>query len=180
MNQHQPENTQQKNKKKWSNLMPLCVFIVVIAEILFLGRLDIANKKSLVNSWADSFYQFTTLPWSSKNFSFDDDEDSVGSGRVDVHEESSGSESCEEWLDKKDYVAYSRDFEKEPVYVAGVIENLKSCAVGCILGYHAGKKADATFGPAKADKEPAILRSMEPVSYYQENNITYARRWEGI
>lgn len=178
MNPDQPDNTHQKNKKKWSNLMPLCVFIVVIAEILFLGRLDIANKKSLVNSWADSFYQFTTLPWSSKNFGFDD-EDFVGSGRVGV-EESSGFESCEELLEKQDFVAYSRDFEKQPIYVAGVIENLKSCAVGCILGYHRGKKADATFGSAKADKEPTILRSMEPVSYYQENNLSYARRWEGI
>lgn len=121
MNPHQPDNTQQKNKKKWSNLMPLCVCIVVIAEILFLGRLDIANKKSLVNSWADSFYQFTTLPWSSKGFSFDD-EDGVGSGRVGVLEESSGSESCEELLEKKDFVAYSRDFEKEPIYVAGLNE----------------------------------------------------------
>lgn len=121
MNPHQPDNTQQKFKKKCSNLMPLCVLFVVIAEILFLGRLDIANKKSLVNSWADSFYQFTTLPWSSKNYSFDD-EDDVGPGRVGVHEEISGSDSCEELLEKKDFVAYSRDFEKEPVYVAGLIE----------------------------------------------------------
>ncbi|XP_074330289.1 glycoprotein 3-alpha-L-fucosyltransferase A-like isoform X1 [Apium graveolens] len=174
MNPHQPDITHQKFKKKCSNLMPLCVCFVVIAEILFLGRLDFANKKSLVNSWADSFYQFTNLPWSSSNFSFDDDDD-VGSGRVTV-EESSGSESCEELLEKNDFVAYSRDFEKEPVYVAGVIESSKSCAVRCIVGYHDGQKPDGTFGPEKAHKEPTILRSMEPVSYYMENNLSYARR----
>lgn len=90
MNPPPPDNIQQRNKKKWSTLMPLCIFMVVIAEILFLSRLDVANRKSLVNSWAGSFYQFTTLPWSSKNYSFDDD-DVVGSGLVGVLEESSGS-----------------------------------------------------------------------------------------
>ena len=125
MNPQQPENTHLKLKKKCSNLMPICVFIVVIAEIMFLGRLDILNNKSLVNSWADSFVQFTTLPWSSRNYStFDDDDDDegVGSGRVSRLEESSGSGECEKWLEKHDFIAYSRDFVKQPVYVAGVIE----------------------------------------------------------
>ncbi|WOH02637.1 hypothetical protein DCAR_0522026 [Daucus carota subsp. sativus] len=177
MNPQQPENTHLKIKKKCSNLMPICVFIVVIAEIMFLGRLDILNNKSLVNSWADSFVQFTTLPWSSRNYStFDDDDEGVGSGRVSRLEESSGSGECEKWLEKHDYIAYSRDFIKQPVYVAGVIEDLKSCCVGCKLGYLPKEKADASFGSAKADKEPTIVRSMESSKYYPDLNLSYARR----
>ena len=43
-------------KRKWSNLMPLLVAIVVVGEIVFLGRLDIAKNLDVVNSWTDSFY----------------------------------------------------------------------------------------------------------------------------
>jgi glycoprotein 3-alpha-L-fucosyltransferase len=35
-------------KKKWSNLMPLFVALVVIAEIAFLGRLDMAKNAAMV------------------------------------------------------------------------------------------------------------------------------------
>ncbi|KAL1801906.1 hypothetical protein ACET3Z_030553 [Daucus carota] len=142
---------------------------------MFLGRVTVAHKKSLVNSWADSFYQFTTLHWSLKSYGFDDD-DRVGSDRVGGVEEYLVPDECEEWLEKHDFVAYSRDFEKEPVYVSGSNEDMKSCAVGCKLGFIRDKKADATFGAAKTDKGPFVLRSMEPVSYYLENNIDYARR----
>jgi glycoprotein 3-alpha-L-fucosyltransferase len=31
----------------------------------------------------------------------------------------SESDSCEEWLEKEDAVVYSRDFDKDPVLVAG-------------------------------------------------------------
>ena len=99
--------------------MPICVLLVVIAEIMFLGRVTVAHKKSLVNSWVDSFYQFTTLPWSLMSYGFDDDDDRVGSGQVGGIEEYSVPDECEEWLEKHDFVAYSRDFEKEPVYVSG-------------------------------------------------------------
>lgn len=101
--------------KKWTNLMPLFVALVVIAEIAFLGRLDIVTKSSTVNSWADSFYQFTTLPWSS---SFDPpiDDFVVGSGQFGVLD--SQTESCEEWLERQDSVVYSRDFKIHPILVS--------------------------------------------------------------
>ncbi|XP_063940015.1 glycoprotein 3-alpha-L-fucosyltransferase A isoform X2 [Daucus carota subsp. sativus] len=176
MSPPQPENTHQKMRRKCSNLMPLCVLVVVIAEIMFLGRVNVAHKNSLVNSWAGSLYQFSTLPWSLMSYGFDDDDNRVGSGQVGGIEEYSVPDECEEWLEKHDFVAYSRDFEKEPVYVSGSNEDMKSCAVGCKLGFIRDKKADATFGAAKTDKGPFVLRSMEPVSYYPENNIDYARR----
>lgn len=92
-------------KKKWSNLMPLVVALVVIAEIAFLGRLDMAKNAALVDSWADLFYRSPPQ---------EDLLDSWG-----VNNRISESESCEDWLEKEDAVVYSRDFEKEPVFVSG-------------------------------------------------------------
>lgn len=95
--------------------MPICVALVVIAEILFLGRLDIANKASRLNSWADSFYQFTSLPWAG--------DEPLGSGRVveemGVVEEEKEEGGCEEWLEREDAVVYSRDFSKHPILISG-------------------------------------------------------------
>lgn len=80
------------NKKRWRNLLPLFVALVVIAEIAFLGRLDMAENAALVNSVAESFYQYTT---------------------------SLRPETCEEWLERKDAFVYSRDFEESPILVTG-------------------------------------------------------------
>ncbi|XP_042479551.1 glycoprotein 3-alpha-L-fucosyltransferase A-like isoform X2 [Macadamia integrifolia] len=44
------------NKKRWSILMPIFIAFVVIAEIAFLGRLDMAEKVDMVHSWTNSFY----------------------------------------------------------------------------------------------------------------------------
>lgn len=93
-------------KKKWSNLMPLFVALVVVAEIAFLGRLDIAKNVDVVNSWTDSFY---SAPASKE----------LAVGGDDLGLDGLESESCEEWLEKEDAVVYSRDFRKNPILVSG-------------------------------------------------------------
>jgi glycoprotein 3-alpha-L-fucosyltransferase len=92
-------------KKKWSNLMPLLVALVVVAEIALLGRLDMAKNAALVDSWADLFYRSPP----QDDFPLE----SLASDRV------SEPESCEEWLEREDAVVYSRDFGKDPVLVSG-------------------------------------------------------------
>lgn len=111
-------------KKRWSNWLPLFVALVVVAEIGFLGRLDMAKNVDLVNSWADSFYQFTTSSLSSMSTVPAADDGFTARGgdaaRIAAERDSRrGLESCEEWLEKEDTVAYSRDFEKYPIFVHG-------------------------------------------------------------
>lgn len=157
--------------------------LVVITEIAFLGRLDVAKNVDLVNSWADSFYQSTTSPSSStssttttsattKHIHEGDDEDEADAGLTSL--------TCEEWLEKEDSVAYSRDFHKVPIFVTGAEQEWKSCPVGCNFGFDANRKPDAAFGLPRQDGAASVLRSMESAQYYSENNIAMARRWEGI
>jgi glycoprotein 3-alpha-L-fucosyltransferase len=95
-------------KKRWTNLMPCVIALVVIAEIAFLGRLDMSKNAAMVNLWADSLlhrsYFQTTEAESARR-----DVDSVG------YED----DSCEKWLMKEDDVVYNRDFDKDPIVVAG-------------------------------------------------------------
>lgn len=100
------------NKKKWSNLMPLFVALVVIAEISFLGRLDMAKNAALVDSWTDLFFR-TTQPVHEASPAVD----SLTGLRFG--DRSLESESCEDWLKREDAVEYSRDFAKEPILVSG-------------------------------------------------------------
>jgi glycoprotein 3-alpha-L-fucosyltransferase len=94
-------------KKKWSNLMPLFVALVVIAEIAFLGRLDMAKNAAMV---ADLFYRSRVAV----------ENDDLGLEMIGgIKNLESEIESCEEWLEKEDVVTYSRDFVKEPVFVSG-------------------------------------------------------------
>jgi len=94
-------------KKKWSNLMPLFVALVVIAEIAFLGRLDMAKNAAMV---ADLFYRSRAVV-EGDDFGLE----MVG-GDKNLELE---SESCEDWLEREDAVTYSRNFTKEPVFVSG-------------------------------------------------------------
>ncbi|KAK4563137.1 hypothetical protein RGQ29_005588 [Quercus rubra] len=149
-------------KKKWSNLMPLVVALVVIAEIAFLGRLDMAKNAALVDSWADLFYRSPPQ---------EDLLDSWG-----VNNRISESESCEDWLEKEDGVVYSRDFEKEPVFVSGGEKEWKSCSVGCHFGFNPSRAPDAAFGSPQQAGTASVLRSMESAQYYSENNLHEARR----
>lgn len=93
-------------KKRWSNLMPLVVALVVIAEIAFLGRLDMAKNAAMV---ADLFYRSRAVV----------EGDDMGLDMVVAGDRNSEPESCEEWLEREDAVTYSRDFAKEPVFVSG-------------------------------------------------------------
>jgi glycoprotein 3-alpha-L-fucosyltransferase len=94
-------------KKKWSNLMPLFVALVVIAEIAFLGRLDMAKNAAMV---ADLFYRSRVVV----------ENDDLGLEMIGgIKNFESEIESCEEWLEREDAVTYSRDFVKEPVFVSG-------------------------------------------------------------
>ncbi|PWA97980.1 Glycosyl transferase, family 10 [Artemisia annua] len=180
MPDHHHHNQQQQQRKKWSNLLPLFLVLVFIAEITFLGRLDFIknNTNDLFVSWTDSFYHFDDVSLKSS-----DDIDTSSS---------SSSEGCEEWLERVDAVAYSRDFNKEPVVVTGgeqitkttktiVIQRAcsltewKSCAVECKFGF-SNTKADAVFGLPPGADTAGVLRSMESAQYYAENNIATARR----
>ncbi|RVW49702.1 putative fucosyltransferase-like protein [Vitis vinifera] len=151
-------------KKKWSNLMPLFVALVVVAEIAFLGRLDIAKNVDVVNSWTDSFY---SAPASKE----------LAVGGDDLGLDGLESESCEEWLEKEDAVVYSRDFRKNPILVSGAEQEWKTCAVGCKFEYNSHGKLDASFGIPQPAGTASVIRSMESAQYYSENKIDLARRW---
>nr|ABU48860.1 fucosyltransferase 1 [Nicotiana benthamiana] len=161
--------------KQWRNWLPLFVALVIIAEFSFLVRLDVAEK---ANSWAESFYQFTTASWSTSKLAVDHgdvEEVQLGvlSGEFD-HGFVPGS--CEEWLEREDSVAYSRDFDNEPIFVHGPGQELKSCSIGCKFGTDSNKKPDAAFRLPQQAGTASVLRSMESAQYYAENNITLARR----
>lgn len=79
-------------KRKVSSLLPICVAVVVLIEIGFLGRLDNA---ALVDTLTDFF---TKSPSSSQS--------------------TSDFKKCEEWLEIEDSVSYSRDFSKDPIFVS--------------------------------------------------------------
>ncbi|KAH9614641.1 hypothetical protein KSS87_023384 [Heliosperma pusillum] len=53
------------SRKKCYTAMPIFVALVVIAEIAFLGRLDMAKNAALVNSWADSLLNRHPSPQST-------------------------------------------------------------------------------------------------------------------
>lgn len=169
-----PSNSTQVSifKMKWSNFLPIFVALVVIAEIAFLGRLDMAKNADLVDSWADSFLYRSTIS-----------ADMVESGdfgletvNMDKTNGVSESDSCEEWLEKEDAVVYSRDFDKDPVLVAGGEKEWNTCGVECQFGFNPSKKPDAGFGLPQQGGTASVLRSMESASYYAENNIAHARR----
>ncbi|XP_062021661.1 glycoprotein 3-alpha-L-fucosyltransferase A-like [Rosa rugosa] len=149
------------NKRRWFNLMPFVVALVVIAEISFLGKLDLANKAAFVDSWTELFAPSSMVG-----------RDDLGlAGNDDL-----GLLSCEGWLEREDAVEYSRDFGKEPVLVTGDEKDWKSCSVGCQFGGNSARKPDASFGLANQDGTASVLRSMESAQYYAENNINNARR----
>lgn len=171
-NVHNSDNS----KKKLTNFLPLFLALVFIAEIGFLARLDLIKNPDLVNSWADSFLQFTNSSFSSLSL---DPVDEVAvadlsAAVVDVSR-SVGGESCEEWLEREDSVVYSRDFRKEPVLISGREEDWKSCSVGCKFSLRKKKKADASFGLHQEEGTVAILLSMESSHYFPRNEISKAR-----
>ncbi|XVF67582.1 hypothetical protein PTKIN_Ptkin10aG0132500 [Pterospermum kingtungense] len=165
-----PSSTSVSNKKKWSNLMPLVVALVVIAEIAFLGRLDMAKNAAFFDSWPEMFYKSHSSGGAEvagvENFG-------VEALSVD---QKSVADSCEEWLEREDAVVYSRDFSKDPILVSGAEQEWRTCSVSCSFGFDPSKKPDAAFGTPQQSGVASVLRSMESASYYSENNIALARR----
>ena len=94
-------------------MMPFFVALVFIAGIVFLVLLDFVTNSSIVNLWADSLYQLK-LPWSSP---FDPPVDNLVLGLGQVGVPVPGTESCEEWLERRDSLVYSRDFRNDPIFV---------------------------------------------------------------
>ncbi|XXG60967.1 hypothetical protein AAC387_Pa04g2740 [Persea americana] len=159
-----------RKRWSWSNMMPLFIALVVVAEITFLGRLDMAKNVAMVQSWTNTFYYPSSSLEGRKSMEY----------RASGNEEKRvGAGDCEEWLEREDAVPYSRDFEKDPVLVSGAEQEWRSCSVGCKFGYGStsDKKPDASFGLPHDDSGAfCVLRSMESSHYYPENNIDQARR----
>ncbi|KAM7251592.1 hypothetical protein ACFE04_023475 [Oxalis oulophora] len=163
-----------------SSLLPLFIILVVVAEIAFLGRLDMSKNAALV----DSFFSDSLFFWPSSSSSKDAVDPStvdhdVGFGGIlndDDKDKDGNLGSCEEWLEKKDFVAFSRDFEISPIWVSGNEQEWKTCAVGCKFGVSSNKNPDAVFGFPEGGGVASVLRSMESAQYYAENNIDQARR----
>ncbi|KAL1193398.1 putative fucosyltransferase-like protein [Cardamine amara subsp. amara] len=148
-------------KRKLSNLLPICVALVVIAEIGFLGRLD---KVALVDTLTDFFTQSPPPPLSQSPPSRSD-------GKIGLH-----TDHCEEWLTREDSVSYSRDFTKDPIFISGSEKDFQSCSVDCTFGDSSGKTPDAAFGLGQKPGTLSIIRSMESAQYYPENDLPQARR----
>ncbi|XP_002518762.2 glycoprotein 3-alpha-L-fucosyltransferase A [Ricinus communis] len=161
------------NKKKWSNFLPIFIILVVVAEICFLGRLDMANSAALVD-WADSLF-YNSRPDGNLGLGSEDWQEVTGNVVV-KNDKNLELDSCEEWLEKEDSIVYSRDFDKDPVLVIGAEKEWKTCPVGCQFGFDPSKKPDAAFGAANQGGTASVLRSMESSHYYAENNIAQARR----
>ncbi|KAF7840838.1 Glycoprotein 3-alpha-L-fucosyltransferase A [Senna tora] len=154
------------HRRKWYNLLPLFVTLVVIAEIALLSRLDMAKNAAMVDTLADFFYGSSHEVAAVEDLAID-----ILSGG----DQNAESESCEEWLEREDAVTYSRNFTKEPIKVDGGEQEQVSCSVGCKFGYDDGITPDATFGTRAGVAR--IRRSMESSMYYLENDIALAQRW---
>ncbi|XP_008805272.2 glycoprotein 3-alpha-L-fucosyltransferase A-like isoform X1 [Phoenix dactylifera] len=148
----------QQQRRRWTGLLPLFVGLVVVAELAFLGRLDMAKNAAVVRHWTSSFH-------------FPSDSEPVDDGGDD------DGRRCEDWLEQEDAVVYSRDFRTNPIVVAGAEKkDWASCSVGCKFGSGANKEPDATFKRPRHPATASVLRSMESSHYYRENNINVARR----
>uniref|UniRef100_A0A0E0LVV1 Fucosyltransferase n=1 Tax=Oryza punctata TaxID=4537 RepID=A0A0E0LVV1_ORYPU len=139
-------------------LLPLLVGAAFLAEIAFLGRLDMAKNAAAVESWTTSFYARSAPARDGKAAVVVPDADAdapPGGGKVE--DDDGDIRLCEERLEREDGVPHDRDFDKDPVIVG------------------ATKTPDATFGIAPDPTVESILRSMESSQYYSENNIAVAR-----
>ncbi|URE43494.1 hypothetical protein MUK42_15354 [Musa troglodytarum] len=159
-------------RKRWPNLMPLFVGLVVVAEIAFLGRLDVVKNVATVHHWASTFH------FPSTSAAFEDSFTSVSSSTHGAVEDDGGEYSrCEDWLEREDAIRYSRDFTTDPIIVSGAEnQDWSTCSVGCKFGSVAKRVPDATFNLPQQPSTAIVRRSMESSKYYIENNINVARR----
>uniref|UniRef100_A0A0A9B735 Fucosyltransferase n=1 Tax=Arundo donax TaxID=35708 RepID=A0A0A9B735_ARUDO len=156
------QGAQAGRRRRWGWLLPLLVGAAFLAEIAFLGGLDMAKNAEAVESWTTAFYRRSAPR---------DKGASPGGGLDDDPE----IRQCVERLEREDAVPYDRDFDKDPVLVGGAAKDWNKCFVGCEFGFSASKTPDATFGVAPDPSVDSILRSMESSQYYSENNIDVAR-----
>ncbi|KAL6646009.1 hypothetical protein ACP70R_017617 [Stipagrostis hirtigluma subsp. patula] len=160
---HSQAQAQAGRRRRWGVLLPLLVGAAFLAEIAFLGRLDMAKNAEAVESWTTAFYR-RSAPW--------------GRGAPPaggLGEDDEEIRRCQERLEREDAVPYDRDFDRDPVLVGGAAKDWNKCFVGCEFGFSASKTPDATFGIAPDPSVDSILRSMESSQYYSENNIAVAR-----
>ncbi|XP_072991377.1 putative fucosyltransferase-like protein [Typha latifolia] len=154
-------------RRRWPSPVPIFVAFVVVAEIAFLGRLDMAKNAAMVHHWTTSFY-FPSLSNSSSPLSFSE---SLATSEDDEFRR------CEMFLEREDNIQYTRDFGVDPVLVSGAEQkDWSSCSVGCKFAYGANKMPDATFNLPQHPKTARIHRSMESSEYYLENKVDVARR----
>ena len=106
--------SQGHQRRRWSGTVALMVAIIVLAEISFLGRLDMGKKAAAVHKWTTSLYFFDD---DGASDGVDDPTSLPSSLPIPVEVEQL---SCEEWLEREDNVSYSRDFSKDPVIISGV------------------------------------------------------------
>ncbi|EEC83726.1 hypothetical protein OsI_29567 [Oryza sativa Indica Group] len=171
--------SQAGRRRRCGWLLPLLVGAAFLAEIAFLGRLDMAKNAAAVESWTTSFYARSSAPARDGKAAVvvpgaDADDAPPGGGEV-VEEDDGDIRLCEERLEREDGVPHDRDFDKDPVLVGGAAKDWNKCSVGCEFGFSATKTPDATFGIAPDPTVESILRSMESSQYYSENNIAVAR-----
>ncbi|BBN09342.1 hypothetical protein MPTK1_4g19010 [Marchantia polymorpha subsp. ruderalis] len=162
-------------RRRWTKWIQWIIIVVVLGEMVFLLHLDQLNGEYF------NFKSFAAL-----NFSLDND---VEHRAEVIHKDDSvnrsNNESCEEWLEKNDFLGYGRNFSKSPIHVAfGENQVWDSCAVGCKFrstvseSFRPDGVLRAASGlPSWMEKESChILRSMESSSYYPENDLTSARK----
>ncbi|URE43496.1 hypothetical protein MUK42_15354 [Musa troglodytarum] len=144
-------------RKRWPNLMPLFVGLVVVAEIAFLGRLDVVKNVATVHHWASTFH------FPSTSAAFEDSFTSVSSSTHGAVEDDGGEYSrCEDWLEREDAIRYSRDFTTDPIIVSGAEnQDWSTCSVGCKFGSVAKRVPDATFNLPQQPSTAIVRRSME-------------------
>ncbi|ERM93474.1 hypothetical protein AMTRI_Chr04g247480 [Amborella trichopoda] len=155
------------SKKRWNKLVPILVALVVVAEIVFLGRLDMAKNAAMMRTWTAGF-----------NSPVDAEKGIDGLGVIEESVHEIRGWSCEEWLEREDSVTCTRDFKRDPIWVNGGEQDWKSCSVGCTFANDrlSNRKPDAAFGLHGEPETASVLRSMESSHYYSENNLDHARR----
>ncbi|RLN03502.1 core alpha 1,3-fucosyltransferase isoform X1 [Panicum miliaceum] len=90
-------------RRRWGLLLPLLVGAAFLAEIAFLGRLDMSKNAEAVESWTTTFYR-RSASW-GEGGGGDEGDDEI--------------RRCQERLEREDAVPYDRDFDRDPVLVGG-------------------------------------------------------------
>lgn len=107
-------------RKRWPSLLPLFVALVIVLEIAFLGRLDMAKNAAMVHQWTTSY--FPSTPTTAASTATKTSSSSFPPEFLD-----DDYRRCQDWLEKEDAVPYSRDFQKDPIVVSGIEQVSFAC-----------------------------------------------------